>query len=262
MSKIVIPGLTLQRSLDLDGTEYILLTWSSSIPDLPFIIGFNIYRADRKDGDYSLVGEKIQINCFRDPVSVSYWESFYYKVVPLVEDKKIKLDEVEPISFLKNTPFGFNTRAKYIYKEIIRRNNWLRKQVGEDCLIYLRKRVGEKCPVCYSEESQRATNPRCSRCFGTGIDGGYVKIKVRLGYEPAERRLTQTEWGLEVVETPRFFIADYPYISDWDILLRRDGSRWQIAGVIPIRIGENYLVQQEFKTRELPSGFPEFSYDL
>jgi len=140
-------------------------------------------------------------------------------------------------------------KIDYIWKEAVRRNQWILQQAGERVQVFLRKTVGERCP-CVSATHKQALND-CLVCYGTGIVGGYEgPYPILLAPDDAERRLNQGAKGINLEHVSDVFMGPAPLVSQRDFVVKINGERYSIG---PVRMPTNrgMLLQQHFNIGSL-----------
>lgn len=137
----------------------------------------------------------------------------------------------------------------WMWREAIRRNNWILEQGGEQVKVMIRKTSGI---VCYhghdpkSVELQQHPVNRCTRCFGTGFLGGYEgPYDLIISPDDAERRVQQGPNGRNLVHTQEVFTGPSPLLTQRDFLIRQTNERYSIG---PVRkpSARGNVMQQHF----------------
>lgn len=137
----------------------------------------------------------------------------------------------------------------YIWREAVRRNNWILEQGGERVKLFLRKLSGQVCD-CITE-SRRASHikqPRnhCLICFGTGYVGGYEgPYEIIVAPDDGERKIAQHNWGRYVEHMYEVWMGPTPLIAQRDFLFKQNGEAFSIG---PVRRPTNRgnILQQHF----------------
>lgn len=135
-------------------------------------------------------------------------------------------------------------KTDYIWREAVRRNQWILQQGGERVQVLLRKTVGERCG-CYSATHKQALGD-CRICYGTGIVGGYEgPYPILIGPDDAERRLNQGPKGTSLEHVSDVFMGPAPIVSQRDFIVKINGERYSIG---PVRMPTNrgMMLQQHF----------------
>lgn len=184
-----------------------------------------------------------------DTVEISYWRNVnvvrssldhkhqvWYRITTVAKSDdtpsglvETPLNFCEPISMVQKEPLD------YIWKEALRRNNWILEQGGERVKLFVRKRSGITCHCTYDETmvgvSKQPSN-RCERCFGTGFVGGYEgPYEIIVCPDDGEVNIVQTERGRNKEHTYECWIGPTPSVSQKDFIVKQDGDRYSIGAV-------------------------------
>lgn len=164
---------------------------------------------------------------------------------------------------LVETPIQFcpplNPRAvenlDYIWKEAIRRNNWILEQGGERVRAFTRKRYGIPCPCTFREhavEFKMQPDSQCKTCFGTGLVGGYEgPFDLIIGPNDSEHRIAQQEQGRRLEHSYEVWTNPYPYLTQRDFIVNQENERYSVGPVNRPSNRGNYLMQM-FTIANLP----------
>jgi hypothetical protein len=125
----------------------------------------------------------------------------------------------------------------YIWREAIRRNNWILTQGGERLKLFCMKVAGERCECRIELDghirafSKQPSN-RCKICFGTGWVGGYEgPYDIIMAPDDAERRISQTATGRRKEHSYEIFMTFTPIISQRDFVVKQNNDRYSIGPV-------------------------------
>lgn len=145
----------------------------------------------------------------------------------------------------------------YIWREAIRRNQWILQQGGERVKIFIRRQSGVPC-TCGMDPKTREFNGqpsnRCSQCFGTGFVGGYEgPFEAIIAPDDSERRIAQLSQGRRKEHTYEVFMGPSPVVTQRDIVVKQTNERYSIG---PSRRPSNRgnLLQQHFNISYLDEG--------
>ena len=141
------------------------------------------------------------------------------------------------------------------YAEMVRRNAWLFEQVGEPAYVLFRKTKGERCGCCGSDTGLGAPRTGCPVCFEVGYVGGYYG-PYDVVYVPPDSAITREldeGGGIKATRESRSYLTNTPIVQDGDMIVRRNGERLVILGVI-YKSPRGILLQQDFTTTLLPLG--------
>jgi len=141
------------------------------------------------------------------------------------------------------------------YAEMIRRNQWIFEQVGEPAYLLFRKTRGEKCGCNGPETGLGAPRTACPICFETGIVGGYYG-PFDITYVPPDSAISREldeGGGIKATRESRSYLTNTPIVQDGDLIVRRNGDRLVVSGVIS-KSPRGILLQQDFTTSLLTPG--------
>jgi len=148
-------------------------------------------------------------------------------------------------------------RLDYIWREAIRRNQWILQQGGERVKIFIKKQAGVPC-TCKMDPRTREYNKqpsnRCLTCFGTGYVGGYEgPYDVIVAPDDAERRISQSPQGRRKEHTYEVFMGPSPVVTQRDFIVKQTNERYSIG---PSRRPSNRgnLLQQHFNIAYFDEG--------
>jgi hypothetical protein len=136
-------------------------------------------------------------------------------------------------------------KVDWIWREAVRRNQWILQQGGERGLVYIRKTVGEPCS-CVRYETHKQPLNDCPDCYGTGILRGYEgPYAIVFAPDDAERRINQTARGRNLEHVMDVWTGPAPLLSQRDFIVRINGERYSIG---PVRMPTNrgMILQQHF----------------
>jgi predicted RNA-binding Zn-ribbon protein involved in translation (DUF1610 family) len=226
------------------------------------------------------------------PSSTSVVEVSYYHNINLIDttlDKKDKVFyRVTTVAKSNSTPSGLIETPlsyappvslmevetlDYIWREALRRNNWILEQGGERVKLFVRKRTGLKCNCTLDEqlvEYSKQPSARCQRCFGTGIVGGYEgPYDIIVCPDDGERVVSQSDRGRRKEHTYDCWIGNTPTVSQRDFIVKQDGERYSIGSVRrPSNRGNQlnqffsigYLDESDIRYQVPVTGVSELSY--
>jgi len=202
-------------------------------------------------------------------VTVSYWTNrnhvrsgldakIFYRVttVALSDESTSGLLETD----LADTQAVSNIEVEtldYIWREAIRRNNWILEQGGERVKVFVRKQSGVICNCKMDERSLEYTkmpSNRCLTCYGTGFIGGYEgPYETILAPDEAERKVSQTRFGRRLEHSYEVFMGPSPIMTQRDFIVKQTNERYSVGSVRrPTNRGN--LLQQHFQIGYLDEG--------
>ena len=183
-------------------------------------------------------------------VLVTYWYNKNLVKTDLDHDTNVfyrltsvALDPSTP-SGLRETPLGYSPPVSlmqvetfdYIWREAVKRNNWILEQGGERVKLFKKRIMGLKCPCRINERSIEYSHQpdiRCKACFGTGIVGGYDgPIDIIIAPDDAPRAVTQTPIGRHLEHQYEVWTGPNPTITQRDFIVKQTGERYSVG---PIR---------------------------
>lgn len=145
----------------------------------------------------------------------------------------------------------------YIWKEGVRRNNWILEQGGERVKFFIKKTFGIPCYCTFDvKQVSFAKQPhnRCGLCLGVGILGGYTgPFEGIIAPDDAERKVAQSEYGRNKVHTYDTWTGPAPLLTQRDFIVKQTNERYSIG---PVRRPNNRgnILQQHFNMNYLDEG--------
>lgn len=182
-------------------------------------------------------------------------EKVFYRLTTVAFNACETSDLIEtPLEYCQPlTPIEIETQD-YIWREAIRRNNWILEQGGERVIVFIRKTSGYLCTCGRYErgmEYSRQPDSRCTFCFGTGYLGGYEgPYPIIVGPDDGERRVSQTMYGRTVEHSWDVWTGPTPLLTQRDYIVRQTNERFSIG---PTRKPSNRgnILQQHFNLKRL-----------
>lgn len=146
--------------------------------------------------------------------------------------------------------------------EYIRSGDRLQLEInGEPALLYLRRHAEDKpwgIPCSCVDSPQNDDDPdsdpdmegrgRCKLCFGTGIFGGFlphISIAIRYGNAP-EQNFVHTKRGFQLEHKFNTYCLWLPTVRVGDLVVRQDGSRYEVVKSSPDISVRGVRLHQEF----------------
>lgn len=176
----------------------------------------------------------------------------------------VVLDSRTPSGY-NETPLGYSEplsllqveRQDYIWREAIRRNQWILQQGGERAKLFVRKVNGMPCS-CTREartlEYSKMPENRCLTCYGTGLVGGYDgPYDVIIAPDDGERRIAQTMRGRQKQHVYEVWMGPSPLVTQRDFIVKQTNERYSVG---PVRRPSNRgnLLQQHFQIGYIDEG--------
>ena len=146
----------------------------------------------------------------------------------------------------------------YIWREAIRRNNWILTEGGERVKLFVRKVAGRRCE-CRLELDARVRayskqpSSRCKICYGTGFVGGFEgPYDIIMAPDDAERKISQGPNGRRKEHSYDVFMTFTPIVSQRDFVIKQNNDRYSLG---PVRRPTNRgnVLQQHFTIQYLDS---------
>lgn len=235
-------------------------------PDAPLVgygsrIGFNVYRARSPQPSASpewvnLTPVPVTATVFQDlTVDLSTNAIWWYRVEEVYltlpstyfyRDVEVPVNQNSFVNGFGVEPYPDIT-VPQVTREWRRRKYIMLNRNAELSALLVRKVAGTRC-VCFDREyesTQKATD--CPSCYGTGWEGGYEVLRdVLIRIVPINESLKLQPDGLILDSNPKFWLVDFPLIRDTDILVRRNGLRYQTQDM-------EYLTTQGILTEQTGS---------
>ena len=210
-----------------------------------------------------------------DTVEISYWtlknyipsgldKTIWYRVVTVALDSNGDYIET-PLNRCKPTSIIEVESLDYIWREAVRRNNWILQQGGERVKAFIRKTSGLLCDCCYDPKRldfSKQPSAFCKTCFGTGYRGGYEgPYEVIIAPDDAERRISQSQFGRRKEHTYEVWTGPSPLLTQRDFIVKQTNERYSVG---PTRRPSNRgnVLQQHFNIAYLDEGDVRYSVPL
>jgi hypothetical protein len=175
----------------------------------------------------------------------------------------VALDPASPTGF-RETPLEFTEavtyraveRLDYMWREAIRRNNWILEQGGERVKVFIMKTSGERCWCRRDPKTMEFTQQpdnRCPVCFGTGFVGGYEgPYDMILSPDDSDRAVRQGATGRFLDHTQDVWTGPSPLLTQRDFIVKQTNERYSIG---PVRkpSARGNIMQQHFQIKYLDS---------
>ena len=199
-------------------------------------------------------------------VSVSYYwnkntvrtnldKKIWYRVTTVSRDSNSPTGFREtPMDFAEPQTFRTVERLDYIWREAMRRNNWILEQGGERVKVFIKKTSGEQC-FCGRDprtiEYNQQPDSRCEICFGTSFIGGYEgPYDMIVAPDDGERAVRQTPNGRYVEHLQDVWTGPSPMLTQRDFIVKQTNERYSVG---PVRKPSNRgnTMQQHFQIKYL-----------
>lgn len=182
----------------------------------------------------------------------------YYRIATVAEDPTTGQLHETPLEYCP--PFSDREieAVDYMWREGIRRNNWILEQGGERVKLFVRRVGGE---ICYCADFNRQTliyskqpDSLCMSCFGTGIKGGYDgPYDIIVGPSEGEKAVTQDVQGRRKTHNYGVWIGPSPVVNQRDFIVKQNNDRYSI-GPVDIASNRGNVLHQTFSISYLDSG--------
>jgi len=148
-----------------------------------------------------------------------------------------------PLNNVPAASYQEEDRIDYIWKEAVRRSNWILDQAGERVKLFVRKGVGTKCPK-FSPRYKQSHNDECEICFGTTLVGGYEgPINISIAPPDQARNITWSDLGLHQDFVFSSWTSTTPFLSQRDFVVKPNGERMGIGPVNQVTVRGLPLLQ-------------------
>lgn len=183
-------------------------------------------------------------------VSYELDRKIFYRLTAVAEHPEAAGGLVEtPLEYCQPLTVYKVESLDWIWREAVRRNNWILEQGGERVKVYVRKTSGVPCDCAWDRKRKAFTKQHksdCYNCFGTGFIGGYEGPYEMIVAPPdTERAVRQTNWGRTVQESYEVWTGPTPLLTQRDFIVKQTNERYSIG---PVRRPTNRgnILQQHF----------------
>lgn len=190
----------------------------------------------------------------------------FYRIATVAEDPKTGQLHETPLEHCK--PFSDREleRVDYMWREGIRRNNWILEQGGERVKLFTRRVVGVPCYCTgFNKETikyAKQPDSLCMICFGTGIKGGYDgPYDIIVGPNDGERRISQEDRGRRKEHSYDVWIGPSPIVSQKDFIVKPNNERFS-CGAVNMPSNRGNVLQQMFTIAYLDSGDIRYKFPI
>lgn len=207
-------------------------------------------------GPNSTVELAYYVNKNHVPSGLDKWG--WYRLV------SVALDPATPSGYTE-TPLGWSEplslhaveRIDYIWREAVRRNNWILQQGGERVKLFIRRTCGVPCSCKIEDrtrEYSKQPSQRCLTCYGTGYVGGYDgPYDDIIAPDDAERRISQSQYGRRKEHTYEVWTGPSPLLTQRDFLTKQTNERYAV-GAVRRPTNRGNILQQHFTIAYLDEG--------
>lgn len=158
------------------------------------------------------------------------------------------LEYCQPIFYIRTETLD------YIWREAVKRNNWILEQGGERVKLFIRKVSGQICEcVTDSKKASYIKQPRnrCTGCLGSGFVGGFEgPYDIIIAPDDSDRKTAQSNWGRYVENIYEVWMGPTPLVTQRDFIMKQSGEAFSIG---PTRKPTNRgnILQQHFSINSL-----------
>lgn len=201
-------------------------------------------------GESSVV--KVTYRFSRSLVRTDLGTRVFYRVTTVGIPVRADLDVPQPETIVE-TPLARAVatssreleKVDWIWREAVRRNQWILQEGGERVLAYLQKTVGEAC-LCIQNHTHKQPINDCELCYGVGITRGYEgPYPIVVAPDDAERRVNHTARGLNIEHVMDVWTGPAPLLSQRDFIVRINGERFSV-GAVRMPTNRGMVLQQHF----------------
>ena len=187
----------------------------------------------------------------KNAVHTSLDRKTWYRVTSVARDPNSPTGFREtPLSFAEPATHRAVEHMDYIWREAIRRNNWILEQGGERVKVFVKKTSGDQCwcgrdPRTIEYNQQPVSD--CLKCFGTGFLGGYEgPYDMIIAPDDAERAVRQTPIGRHLEHMQDVWTGPSPLLTQRDFIVKQTNERYSIG---PVRkpSARGNIMQQHFR---------------
>jgi len=182
-------------------------------------------------------------------------KKIWYRVTSVASDENSPTGYREtPMEFTEPITHRAVERLDYIWREAMRRNNWVLEQGGERVKVFIKKTSGIRC-ACGRDPRTLAYNKqpdsRCETCFGTSFLGGYEgPYDMIIAPDDADRAVRQSVMGRHLEHTQDVWTGPSPMLTMRDFIVKQTNERYSIG---PVRkpSARGNVMQQHFQVKYL-----------
>lgn len=191
----------------------------------------------------------------KNAVRTSLDKKVWYRITTVAQDPGSPNGFREtPMEFTEPITYRAVERIDYIWREAMRRNNWMLEQGGERVKVFIKKTSGQPC-YCKRDartlEYDQQPDSRCEKCFGTGFLGGYEgPYDMIVAPDDAERSVRQTPNGRYLEHLQDVWTGPSPLLTMRDFVVKQTNERYSVG---PVRKPSNRgnIMQQHFQIKYL-----------
>ena len=181
---------------------------------------------------------------------------FYRLTTVVIDDESPSGYSETDLNWCRPAASNVVEELDYIWREAIRRNQWILQQGGERVKIFVRRQSGVPCNCRIDPQTREYSGQpsnRCLECYGVGFVGGYEgPYEAIIAPDDAERKFSQQPTGRRPEHMYEVFMGPSPQVSQRDFVVKQTNDRYSVG---PVRRPSNRgnLLQQHFSIGLLDS---------
>lgn len=178
----------------------------------------------------------------------------WYRITTVGQNPQTKELVETPLDWAPPIVNLANEQLDWVWREAVRRNNWILEQGGERVKVFIRKSSGVPC-YCGKDVETMAYNDQpknsCPSCFGTSFVGGYDgPYDLIIAPEDGDRNVEQSPDGRFLNLQYEVWTGPSPLLSQRDFIVRMNNERYAIGSMRrPSHRGN--ILQQSFQLTHL-----------
>jgi hypothetical protein len=233
----------------IDGEEVVPKGVSGSVGEVELSTAYSYDKSTNERKDPVLPDEdstvEVSYRYNTNLLKREHYHRVFYRITTVARREWDNALRETPLEDAEPKTIHHMENMSYIWKEAIRRNQWILDQGGERVKVFVRKYVGERCS-CWDEDYRNASED-CLTCYGTGIVGGYEgPYEQKIAPMDAEKRVNWEERGIDLEQEYDTWTGPSPLLSQRDFIVKQNNDRLVIGGVkMPTNRGN--VLQQHFQ---------------
>ena len=191
----------------------------------------------------------------RNAVKTNLDKKIWYRITTVAADENSPTGFREtPLDFTESVTYRAIENLDYIWREAMRRNNWVLEQGGERVKVFIKKTSGVQC-YCGRDPRNidwgKQPDSRCEKCFGTSFVGGYEgPYDMIVAPDDAPRAVAQTPHGRYVDHQYEVWTGPSPLLTMRDFVVKQTNERYSV-GAVRKPSNRGNILQQHFEIRLL-----------
>jgi len=257
-----IQDISVYRSLDSEGKEYVSISWDPATASCSGVKGFNIYKSVSPEGEFEKVNTSLitsGLGYYLDrnaPMKLGV--IYYYKITCVGNnDSESSLDDAS-INYIFSEEDKFTNAFTAVTYAQIGRIQQTMAMLGQDGSLLFRIRYGPRCSQCWDEVTGRSNNRNCNVCWGTGYQHGYVKLNKKIIFKREGRLFDNSEIGFKEISTLTAWIDSFPIVNMGDVVIDSRNNRFIVDKNFSTMI-RNTILQQRLSITYLNRDNPIYN---